>query len=233
MAFSRDGKHLITFRMDWKGVFAIELWDPQAGKLLADWQKHSPTLARIGAGQPVFSSDGKLVALAAAERSEPGYVFVWDVATGRIVHRIEMSPFYDGQNFESSALGPVLFSPDSERIFIGLMQGIGSYHLSTGERLFWRERGDIQHPRDIARVQALAVSPDGGMLALGTGKGTICLRDAKTGGEFARWEDPGSVTALAFSPDGTTLASGNAQGIVKLWDIPFLRQELIDLGFEW
>jgi WD40 repeat protein len=58
------------------------------------------------------------------------------------------------------------------------------------------------------------------MLAAGTEKGTICLRDSSTGRELGRREaHQGQTTALTFSPDGTTLASGDSHGVVRLWNI--------------
>jgi WD40 repeat protein len=83
-------------------------------------------------------------------------------------------------------------------------------------------------------VSALAVRPDGRLLAAGDQGGKVWLLETRTGHELASWEaHEGQVTALAFSPDGQTLASGSGPGIFKLWDLPRIRQELTDLGFDW
>ena len=73
------------------------------------------------------------------------------------------------------------------------------------------------------RIDSVAFSPDGSMLASGDLNGTIKLRDAKTGAPFWAGKHDGRVRALAFSPDGRTLASGVVEcGVnekpLKLWD---------------
>ena len=74
------------------------------------------------------------------------------------------------------------------------------------------------HP-DI--VTSVAMSPDGGILATGSGDGSIVLWDA------ARREPRGEplkghtspVTSIAFSPDGKTLVSGSQDKTIMLWDL--------------
>jgi WD40 repeat protein len=77
------------------------------------------------------------------------------------------------------------------------------------------------------RVGALALSPDGLMLASAS-EMTIRLWNLAS---LTAAEDPvlngnnGAIYALAFSPDGKTLAAGSFDGPIKLWNIPG-RQEI-------
>jgi WD40 repeat protein len=83
-------------------------------------------------------------------------------------------------------------------------------------------------------MTALAVSPDGKMLASGSEDHYIVLSDAFTRAELARWQaHEAGVTALTFSSDGATLVSGASDGTLKLWDLPRIRRGLVSLGLDW
>jgi WD40 repeat protein len=70
------------------------------------------------------------------------------------------------------------------------------------------------------RVRAVAISPDGTIIASGSRNNSIILWDAATGKPaLAPLEGhTGSINSLAFSPDGGTLVSGSADGTLRRWN---------------
>jgi WD40 repeat protein len=69
-------------------------------------------------------------------------------------------------------------------------------------------------------VNSVAFSPDGRLLASGSGDKTIKLWDVATGSLVRTLSGHTSwVNSVAFSPDGRLLASGSADNTIKLWDV--------------
>jgi WD40 repeat protein len=233
LGLSRDGHKLLTFRVAWgRGAFGIELWDTAAGRKVADWKL--PSQLRLPLARPAFSADGRLVACGADLGASPGrLVFIWEVSSGHVLHRLDIRPLFKGLTFSSTHIGPAVFAPDGKRLFLALGGGVGVCEVGSGAwQAFWLVRRGPVWP--IPMLRSLAVRADGRLLAIGDSEGKLCVLDPRTGRRLACWDaHEGQVTALTFSPDGQALVSGSSQGVVKLWDLRRTRQELTDLGFDW
>ncbi len=67
---------------------------------------------------------------------------------------------------------------------------------------------------------AVAVSPDGSLIALATNDGRLSLLSAATGKAVRSWSTGGSdANDLAFSSSSTRLAAGGDDGLVRIFDV--------------
>jgi WD40 repeat protein len=108
------------------------------------------------------------------------------------------------------------FSPNDAALALGAG--------SNGEVAFWQlseEEASIlwQVNLNDSSVTAIAFTPDGSLIAVGTGNGAFFLLDAETGETVAELEHENGIDDLVFTPDGELLISSGGT-YLKVWGVP-------------
>ena len=150
-----------------------------------------------------FSPDGTRL----ASGSHDGTAKLWDVATEQ---RIATLPGDADSRVVSAA-----FSPDG-KVLASVSSRVSLWDVATEQRSA-TFRGD--------QPLAVAFSPDGKTLAVGTWNSTIELWEVATRQRSATLRGhTDAVTSVAFSADGKLLASGSYDTTVRLWEVATRQQ---------
>jgi RNA polymerase sigma factor (sigma-70 family) len=196
LAFSPDGNLLAT-----EDDLAITLRDSATGQVIRRLPGHCDSVTCLA-----FSPNGKTLASGGNDQA----VRVWDAGSGK--ERLL------GDEPAGPALG-AFFTPDGRHVVTAHRDHWVRIFDETGKLVGRLGRDD--RARWSARLQALAVSPDGKTAAASyDGDCAILLLDLEKSVELRRLAANGHMAfALAFTPDGRGLASAGYGDKVILWDV--------------
>ncbi|EFO80624.1 G-protein beta WD-40 repeats containing protein, putative [Oscillochloris trichoides DG-6] len=183
-------------------------------------------------------------------RSEPGAIWIWDVATGEEKHWLGIA---DATRFLAPAQR-LAFRPDGAEVLMGLADGsllrwrladtstlaqelvghtaaITALAMAQDGRILtaardgslrtWNPDGSPADTlSDAGAIVALALSSDGSLIVSGDEGGQISIRQPDATLITQIQSPGGSLRTLALSPDASLLASGSADGTLRLWALP-------------
>ncbi len=199
----------------------LVIWSIPEGRLnkITSIRAHASAISSLA-----FNPEGTLLATAGCANHDgatclEGEIILWNAEN--------YQPIGEPFKGHSEAIDSLTFSPDGKLLASGSCAAHESSLCSEGEILLWDVENHSPFGEPIrghtSWVGDVAFSPDGRMLASGSGDGTILLREVQQG----QFTEPilsfGSaseiITSLEFSPDGKILVSGGTDDRLKLWDI--------------
>jgi WD40 repeat protein len=195
IAFSPDGKMLATCGTDYWYIWNVET-------------KNS--MYRGGAvGHGVaFSPDSKTIAIAGND------IEFWNLETGKRNKVLEI---------KNNLISSIAYSPDGKLLIGGGYQSIPQTNGLEASFKMWDTKSYEERPINAVYTTSLAsiaLSPDGRILASGSGDKKIRLWNLASGQVDRPLGDMEStVVDLAFSADNQLLASTGLQDRVRFWDM--------------
>lgn len=189
VAFSPDGKWIASASVDRTG----RLWNVSTGEAGPVLQGDTDEVYAVA-----FAPGGRQLASAGYDHK----VIVWDLHSGKALRSL--------QGFADWSVA-IAYSPDGRELAVGSMDGsVTIFDPSDGNT--------IRKMKPQIMVTALAISPDGRLVA--TGLKSVVLSDFASGKTVATLEGPGNlISSVAFSPDGRFMAAGSWDKTARLWDV--------------
>lgn len=191
VVFTQDSQKAVTVSFDG----TARVWDTRSGGLL-----YGPLNDHAGRVlSAAFSPDGRILATGGADRR----IYLYDIVKAKMIGESLTGHNNWVRSLRFNWPGTALYSS-----------------ATAGSLIRWEMTRRQLFEGHTSRVRAVALSPDGSMLATVGFDRRILLWDAQSGRKTAELASPheNSLLQVAFSPDGRFLATSDAGGLIVLWD---------------
>jgi WD40 repeat protein len=169
LAWSPDGKQVVSGSSD----HSLKLWDVAGGKLVREFKAYKEKIFEKGHRDPVFcvtfSPDGKQLVSGGSDHA----IKVWSVADGTVVRELVNPALKNGPGLTPQAhpgwVYGVRYTPDGK-----FLVSSGQAPRLRGFLAVWDAgKGTLLSSAElpVGPLYSLALSPNGRLLALGTGGG--------------------------------------------------------------
>ena len=219
IAFSPDGLRALSGGDDHQVI----LWDLATGNELQRFTGHNGWVRAVA-----FSPDERLAASGGFAGDsiyanlQPGELFLWDLHSGKTIHRFE-----GGDNTHPSGVQDIAFSPDGQALLVsfGIFSaskfdyGLELLDVHSGEEL---QSFPVDHDNF-----SITISPDGKRALTGGSDSNLHLWDLESGEELQVLSGHlGLITSVVLSADGSKALTADWAGRVLLWDLEMGAQRL-------
>jgi serine/threonine protein kinase/WD40 repeat protein len=207
-AFSPDSRLVLFTDQTLESVGAIAVWDLNARRRVAPIKDLAPV------GPMAFSADGQWLGIGLNVSAQARAVRILDFKTRtKQCEQLTATGCMDAIHGFDWGVVP-------HRPWVVFSENDPDRRLVLWD--FSEERAPQHFPAHDEAITALAISPDGQMLATGAGWSEKRIKlwtipSFKPAGELAGHD--AWIAALKFSPDGKTLASSSADQTIRFWNL--------------